>query len=230
MTGLPFANEPKAHRNRGTQRRGPLGFTLIEVLLVMVITVVAFVGILQLQVRATAGVSDARDIALATNLAGHFIETVKTESLRWQNDGALSTNQIPFRYLNNADGLWHSGYLDGGGGSTIIGRLGNASGVAAAANPATNALDRGLSGEFPLLSPEATYPAKFCLFYRLTPLVLNTAMRLETRVMFRPTGGSIWAGAYGQCSSLSVVQMSRDLANVRTISVLSVVGKNTAGL
>ena len=230
MSSAPMATEPIPHQDEAAHRCMGRGFTLIEVLLVMVITVVAFIGILQLQARATSGVSDARDIALATNLAGHFIETVKTESLRWQNDAGLSTNQVPFRYLNNADGTWHSAYLDGGGGNTMIGRMGNALALAPTQNPATNALDRGLLSEFPLISPQASYPVKFCVFYRLTPLIINTAFRLETRVMFRPTGGGLWVGAYGQCSPLSVVPMSRDLADVRTISVMSVVGKNTAGL
>ena len=49
-------------------------------------------------------------MAEATNLAEHFIETVKTEAMQWQNQGTLPYNQTSFKYLKYADTGWRAAY------------------------------------------------------------------------------------------------------------------------
>ncbi len=202
-----------------TRRRG---FSLIEVLLVIVITVFGFLGILTLQIRSVQAVTDAKDTMLATTLAGHFLETVKVEAMQWQNAGALGLGQEHFRYLSNADGQWHAGYLSAGGGSQMVSRLGNANEMGAAPL-AVNALDRGVLTEFAGVLP------KYCVFYRLTPLVADTVLRLEVRVTFRRSDGT-WGGAFDTCAPTSMVAMVRDRVNTGTVSALTTVGLNLAGL
>ena len=196
------------------KRRLPFGFSLIEVLFVILLTVFGFLGILTLQVRSVQAVADAKDTMLATTFAGHFVETVKVEALQWQNDGALDLNQAHFKYLSHADGLWHAAYPDAGGGTGVVGRLGNANEVSAATPLEVTSLDRGVLTEF------AGQIARFCVFYRLTPIVPDVVLRLETRVMFRTTDGLSGPG-YSNCNVDGLTNMVRDRTNVVTVSALT---------
>jgi len=197
------------------------GFSLVEVLLVLLITVFGFLGILTLQIRSVQAVSDARDIMVATTLAGHFLETVKIEALQWQNDTTLGPNQNHFLYLPNADGGWHTGYPDAGGGTGVVPRDGNAN-QPGGTPYVVNALDTGVLSEF------AGQVPRFCVFYRLTPLLADTVLRLEARVLFRRSDG-VWGANYNQCDADDVVAMVRDRSNVVTVSAMSTVGMNLAG-
>jgi len=199
----------------------PRGFSLIEVLLVILVTVFGFLGILTLQVRSVQGVSDAKDIMLATNLAGHFLETVKVEALQWQNPGALGLAQAHFRYLSNADGAWHPAYLNNGAGG-LVGRLGNADAVAGDPLP-VDALDSGALAEF------AGQVPKYCVYYRLTPILPDAVLRLEARVVFRRADGA-WSPAWNACGAATLTAMVRDRVNVMTVSALTTVGLNLAGM
>jgi type II secretory pathway pseudopilin PulG len=203
-----------------TPRRG---FSIIEVLLVILITVFGFLGVLTLQLRSVQAVGDAKDTMLATTLAGHFLETVKVEALQWQNSTTLGPNQDHFLYLANADGQWHPGYPGPGGAPAMVGRNGNADDASGAAPEPVSDLDQGMLREFAGQIP------KFCVFYRLTPLVADTVLRLEARVLFRRANGT-WNPNYGACNPAQVTDMVRDQANVVTVSALTAVGLNLAGL
>ena len=199
------------------------GFSLIEVLLVIVITVFGFLGIITLQVRSVQAVSDAKEIMLASTLAGHFLETVKVEALQWQNAGALGLGQTQFLYLSNANGQWQPAYLGSGGASGRVERMGNANQLGAGSPLPVSALDRGVMGEISGQVP------RFCVFYRLTPIVPDTVLRLEARVLFRRSDG-VWGTTYTNCGADALTTMVRDQANVGTVSALTTVALNLAGM
>jgi type II secretory pathway pseudopilin PulG len=197
-----------------TRRNPPGGFTLIEVLLVIVLTVFGFLGLLSLQARTVQALGEARDQTEATTLGEHFVETVKLEAASWQNDLTLGWNQPAFRYLKNADQGWLNAFLDNGT-AHMVSKDGNDD------VPGTG-LDRGILTEF------AGAPRKYCVFYRLTSLVANNVFRLEARVLFRRSNGT-WPQDYQQCRLDRMVHMIRDSANTASVSLLTTVAKNLVG-
>ena len=210
----------------GRAARHGRAFSLVEMLLVIVLTVFGFMGILTLQVASIQSTNESKLRAQATNLAAHFIETVRYEGMRWQNDTTLRWDDNAFRYLKYGDQGWRSGYLDAGGASGMVGPVGNGRFPGGSVNPPVYSIDLGIQGEM------GAIPESFCVYYRLTQLVTDNVLRLEVRVLFRRMGAT-WAGTnakYTQCNAGSdMVEMIRDTANVGTVSMLTALSKNLLG-
>lgn len=158
------------------------GFSLIEILIVVVITTVGFLTLINLQVGTLRGVGSSKSMMQAVNLSEHFIETLKTEALVWTGDPAgLHQDAIKFPYLraapNNTEAGQTSDWVkayDSSKTDRRIGPLGNAT----AASP-FKLNDGGILLEIP---PERD--KKYCLAYRLTWIVPGYLLRADVRAMW----------------------------------------------
>ncbi len=191
-----------------TEKRG---FSIIEVLIVVVLTSIGFIALIQLQIGTLRGIGSSRNIFEATNLAEHVIETMRIESLEWIAPGSVMTSQpTQFPYLYKAS----EASLGGSSGwlptmlSTDqdhrVGSLGN------------NLNSYG--GILQQIPPDRN--KKFCVHYRLTWLIPDYLLRAEVRVLWTRMDGD--HSLYEQCET----GMVNDLANVGSITIPATVSRN----
>lgn len=187
------------------------GFTLIELMVVVLITVVGFMAIVVLQAATVKGVTNSRDLVAAVNLAEHFLNSVRIEALEWTNDTDQGTNQAKFKYLNNV------GLPVAGNGSGWLQAYINAMDVDKRINQNGNdtTFDAGLITEFP-----QDRNKRFCLQYRLTWVIPNRLIRAEARVLWPREEADV--AAYQECP----LGMEADVSNVYGITVPTTIMKN----
>lgn len=168
------------------------GFTLVELMVAVALSMVGFLAILYLQTSLIHGTSGAWDMAGATALARHTLETIRVEGLEWYNDsgvGVGGVQQVKFNYLDAV------GAPAVGGGSGWV--------RAPFANSAntfqfTNQLGDNLAWDVGALDEISNNTnRRYCVQYRLTWIVANYLVRAEARVMWpRPDTP---AGDYDTC-------------------------------
>lgn len=196
------------------------GFSLVEILIVIVITTVGFLTLINLQIGTLRGVGTSKSMMQAINLSEHFIETLKTEALVWTGDPAvLHQNAIMFPYLratplNTESGQtsdWVKAY-DSSKTDRRVGPLGNTT----AASPFL-LNDGGILLEVP---PERD--KKFCLAYRLTWIVPGYLMRADVRAMWLRNEADF--SLYQTCDPGA--RPWEDLSNVSSITVPGTIMRN----
>ncbi len=69
-------------------RRGEGGFSLVELMMVIVITTIGFMALINMQVGTLHAVNESRSMMEAVNLAEHFVETLKSEAISWNGDAS----------------------------------------------------------------------------------------------------------------------------------------------
>lgn len=190
------------------------GFTLVELMAVIVITVIGFLAMLHLQAGILRANTTARDVVTATQLALHLIETIRVEALEWTNDAAQGVNQAKFTYLrhvNNEAGPvagrgsgWRRAYEIQGGTFQMVNSLGR-----------DMTYDAGALQQFP-----DTQSRRFCVRYRLTWIIPNFLIRVETRVLWPRSEGQ--GGLFDHCGP----NMDADMANAYQVTQVSTVMKN----
>ena len=84
------------------RRRGGRGFTIVEILVAIVVTMIGFAAIFQMQIGSMQGNITAREMAAATNLAERYVETLRRDAYQWVGF------ELPAPYLNQAPQRWHS--------------------------------------------------------------------------------------------------------------------------
>lgn len=84
---------------RGSRGRG---FTIVEILVAIVVTMIGFAAIFQMQIGSMQGNIMAREMAAATNLAERFVETLRRDAYQWVSF------ELPAPYLNQAAQRWHT--------------------------------------------------------------------------------------------------------------------------
>jgi prepilin-type N-terminal cleavage/methylation domain-containing protein len=144
------------------------GYTLIEVLITMAISMIGFVAILDLQTSSLRGVSTSRDTTTAIHLAEHFIEQVRGTSL-----GCVpGTNSTACAFLPTApgEGEWLV-YTEG--------TASNDDNMLSPAGPDPDGIDSGLATEMGV-----DIRRMYCIQHRSAWIVENQLMRLDTRVLF----------------------------------------------
>ncbi len=78
------------------------GFTIIEMLIALVVTMIGFAAIFQMQIGTMQGNIAARELAAATNLAERFAEVLHRDANLWTG------LERPAPYLNQSFRNWHS--------------------------------------------------------------------------------------------------------------------------
>jgi Tfp pilus assembly protein PilE len=158
------------------------GFTVVEMMVVVLITVLGFLALFHLQSGVMKATTNSWNLIAATHLAEHFLETVRLESVEWNNDTTQGVGQAQFHYLNplaatNTSTPWMRAYISGTGtGFQMSNQAGKLIG-------AGREYDTGVVAEFPSTGANARNQ-RFCVQYRLTWLVANFLVRAEVRVMW----------------------------------------------
>jgi type II secretory pathway pseudopilin PulG len=199
-------------RTHPSARREPAGYSLIEILIVIVITTVGFLSLVNLQIGTLHAVGTAKSMMQAVNLAEHFIEALKGEATLWNEDGSkLPTKPASFPHLRYAGNPiegggsgWIRAYYAWGEADKRIGPMGN--------DPQW---DAGISNEF---TPAAG--RSYCVHYRLTWLVANYLLRADVRVLWMRDQSDLTL--YQDCP----VGMETDLANVASVTVPGTIMRN----
>lgn len=197
--------------------RGSKGFSLMELLMVIVITTIGFLALINMQVGTLHAANESRSMMDAVNMAEHFIETLKSESIAWNGDAASTilqgglAGQFPhLRYVGNATLNGGSGWIEGYRSTETdrrVGPLGNADAT----------WDAGISNE---VNPNLN--RRFCLHYRLTWLVPDYLVRADVRVLWMRDEAQI--SLYQSCGVGT--QMHEDLSNVGSITVPATIMRN----
>jgi prepilin-type N-terminal cleavage/methylation domain-containing protein len=191
--------------------RGSQGYSLIEVMVVIVITTVGFIALINLQIGTLRAVGMSRAMMQGVNLAEHFIETLKVEALPWNMDASSMISQ-PDRFPNlrlagNAVAGGSSGWIRGmlpAGSDRRIGPLGTGEGD-----------DTGIASE---IVPDRD--RRYCLHFRLTWVVPEYLMRADVRVLWMRDEARLTN--YEECP----IGMETDLANVASVTVPGTVIRN----
>ena len=203
------------------------GFTLVELLAVIVITVIGFLAMVNLQAGIIRGNTTTWDLVGATNLAQHVLETIRMEATEWTNESTQPVDQPQFRYLRFVnDGVvapdgtsgsgWRRAFVQGGAPFQMVNQLGNDVGY-----------DPGALVQF-RTAANVQIQRRFCVRYRLTWLVQDFLIRAEVRVFwFRQMGT---AGQFDACpmnlGANDDMQSDQNIANVYSVTYPTTVMKN----
>jgi type II secretory pathway pseudopilin PulG len=205
-------------KNKPSGREGAeLGFSLVEILLVIAITTIGFMALVNLQIGTIKAIAGSKGVLEATNLAEHLLESMKTEALQWTGvQGQLgAADKFPFLYRaasGAAVATGQTGWLKAFTQKGADGRVG--------AVGEAGLWDAGIHGEF----PTGTY-RKYCVHYRLAWLITDYLLRADVRVMWLREGAD--ASKYAACDAGS--NMERDFGNVLTVTVSGMVSANVFG-
>jgi Tfp pilus assembly protein PilV len=191
------------------------GFTLVELLIAAALSIVGFLALLYVQTQTLAGLSTSKSLVEASNLAEHFLETLREESIEWTNMSTAGPNQDKFLYLKAAPTStgagttsgWIRAYTAPSGQEQWIGKLG----------ADTTTYDIGIQQQVPW-----DRSRKFCAHYRLTWLIPELLLRAEVRVMW-PREGADYA-KYSTCPTDQ--SMEDDLMNVASVSMSTALMRN----
>ena len=198
----------RPHRGRSA------GFSLVEILIVIVITTVGFLALINLQVATLNAVGGSRSMMQAVNLAEHFIETLKSEALAWNGDGSelMDSNRFPNLYLVGAA-------TDGGGSGWVQGFKvsGSDKRIGPIGKDTKTPWNNGITNE---IDPEVN--RQFCVHYQLTWLIPRYLIRADVRVLWMRHNADL--SLYRDCGTGS--EMERDLANVGSVTIPGTILRN----
>lgn len=159
---------------RTRKKAGDGGFTMVEVMAALLIFGVGLLGIMALHIVARKGNSDSQNVTVATAIAEHWMERLRTESTMWyQGQSDLTPTAAPMLNKSGID-------------------VNTPGSVTAWTSPPSNPrLDRTLS-EAQANPSDGTplTPGEFCTQYRISTLAPNQVLRAEVRVMWWREGAS----------------------------------------
>lgn len=202
-----------------TGRRRDAGYSLVEVMVVIAVTIVGFLALTSLQASILKANENSWNITSAVALARHVQETIRMEGLQWYNDsfdGIGGVAQERFRYLKHV-GVPAAGtgsdWLDAefyaaGTDFQLVNQLGNQGAYDAGALQEVRN-DRG---------------RRYCVRYRLTWIVPNYLIRTDVRVLWVRHEGR--AGLYDACPMTGADTMENHPEDVFSISIPATVMRN----
>jgi hypothetical protein len=178
----------------------------MEMVAAVTVSLVGFIGMLDLQTASIQSLTDSRAMFQAMQLSEHFGETLRVEAIEWTNGSTQSTYQTKFQYLKyapspavtNATSNWLVATPSG-----FVGPLANST------------YDTGIQSEFP-----AGRDTKFCIHYRWTWLIANDLIRADVRIMWpRPNAER---EIYTNCN----IVMASDVGNINSLTVPVMIMRN----
>jgi len=178
----------------------------MEMVAAVTVSIIGFVGMLDLQTASIQSLSNSRSMFQAMQLSEHFGETLRVEAIEWTNGSTQSPYQIKFNFLKRAP----SPAVNNAASNWIVATPGGY------VSPLANfGIDSGIQNEFPV-----DRDRKFCIHYRWTWLIANELLRADVRVLWpRPNAER---GLYTNCS----IDMAGDMGNINNISVPVLIMKN----
>jgi prepilin-type N-terminal cleavage/methylation domain-containing protein len=201
---------------RNTRQKG---FSLVELMMVLVITTIGFLAMINMQVGTLHAVNDTRAMMEAVNLAEHFIESLKSEAIAWNApaqstllQGGMQSNFPHLRYVGPATTNGGSGWLEayrGSGTDRRVSSLGNNE----------DGWDDGI-----VLEMKTSLNRRYCVHYRMTWLVPDYLIRADVRVLWLKDEASININNYQSCGVGT--QMEQDFTNVGSVSVPGTIMRN----
>lgn len=191
------------------------GFTLVELMAVMAVSLIGFLAILYLQQGVIRGSANSWNMVQATHLARHVLETIRLEGTQWYNDtgmGQGGAQQNQFTYLRHVgpamvggnSGWRNIDFFPAGTPFQMVDQLGR-----------QVAYDPGALQE---IRPDRN--PRYCARFRLTWLIPNQLIRAEVRVLW--PRDDTRAGRYDQCD----MTMDTRPADAFSITIPTTVMKN----
>ncbi|MEE2780400.1 MAG: prepilin-type N-terminal cleavage/methylation domain-containing protein [Myxococcota bacterium] len=211
------------------RRRTRAGFTLVELLVVIVVSTMGFLALFQLQISTLRGLSNSRRIIEASNLGENFIEQLRLEFMAWTDQpgeglgdvtkfphlagltptGAGVGAQTPGGEVTDATG-WVIGDEDGGQDRRVS-RVGDPHPQGFNIGSRKAMITHGFEGD----------EQPYCLHYRLTWLIVDRAIRAEVEVSWPLLDADI--ETFRTCNRLA----SDRLNDVRSVTLTSTLAVNT---
>ena len=221
-------NAPKTRASRWSWLRPMKGFSLVELLMVIVVTTLGFVALLNMQMASLRGLAHAKHLAEATNLAENYIEQIRLEFMSW--------TALPGQGLDGGGTFPHLKDLVVGGGVTagaqatgdVVGapgwiRAGDAAGKDRRVSRVGPVNQLGFNNGLrqAMIQPGFEGEDKpYCMHYRLTWLVPDRAIRVEVEVSWPLTSADM--NTFMLCDKLA----SADLGQARSVTLTSSLAVN----
>ena len=195
------------HSARGMSKRRK-GFTMIELLVVIVVTTIGFIALLNLQIGTLRGLANARNQQGALILADHVGQTMRMEAMQWTPTSSALATFTSFRFLKNApttltEGAtsgWLIAYKKPGLTDIRVGVVGN--------DGDPKGYDTGVFKEV-----GDAVNAHYCVHYRLTWIIPDLLLRADVRIMWPRDRANFTA--YRQCP----VGMEQRLEDINQVTV-----------
>lgn len=210
--------------------RGRSGFSLIELLMVVVVSTMGFVALFGMQTASLRGLNNTKRILEATNLAENFIEELRVEFMAWTENPGEGLQDLPASFPHLADlptgpavaaGAQTPGDAIPGAPGWVLGDEGLEADrrVSVVGDPHPLGLNNGVRAA--MLSPGFEGDEQpFCLHYRLTWLIPNRAIRAEVEVSWATPEADM--DDFVQCDQTA----SSNLGELRSVTMTSTLPVN----
>jgi len=197
------------------------GFTLIEVVVTLGITIVGLGGLFLSEMAIGKAQSGVRDMIYAVNLAELTMNDIRMEGLEWTTNSGQGLGQPKLKRLSALTGTAQAGVgtqwlLAFNSTGQHLYTVGPAGGDFSENYPSDASYDNGIKNEFPL-----SQRRRYCVWYRLIWLVPNYAIRADVRVAW-PKATALGANTnYWSCQS----SMVTDINQINFITLSSTINR-----
>lgn len=217
-------------RRRRARLAGGRGFSLIELLTVVVVSSMGFVALFGMQIGTLRGLAQTRHIIEATNLAENQLALLRIELMRWTDNPGEGLADLTFPSLAGlpTDAAAAAGSTSAGGdvvdapGWVIAGPGGDdrrVSVVGQAHEVNSDTLNEGARAA--MIDPEMEeFQRSYCLHYRLTWLIPGRLVRADVEASWPLEHADM--EQFVQCDQLAAAQ----LAAVRSVNLNSTISVN----
>jgi prepilin-type N-terminal cleavage/methylation domain-containing protein len=162
-------------------RSGPRrGYTIVELMMAIAVLAIGVTGIISMQKVTMVANSHARDLAVANQIAGAWLDHLATDAMYWNRPSRAgeATNRDQTKWLGdgNVTGAWFQPAYDDGDGSMLFG-------------PAFDALGNPLPASEVAQAVYCTHVRLSWLFNENGAMAGNGLIRAEVRVFWLREGG-----------------------------------------
>lgn len=187
------------------------GFTLVEVLTTLVVTVIALGGLFMMEMATSKAQRGVRDIVVASRLAHFAMMSIREEALEWTTKATQGNTQTKFKWINKINDAnnatpWLKMYSFPEDPQTV-GPIGGDFSVQGSS--ISHPFDNGIAKAFP-----KNYIRRYCVWYSLNWIVKDYSMRVRIMVAW-PKGISVANRLFARCDNEII---DSDLGQFITIS------------